>query len=156
MRNAPKNSAAAIKFILPLLNVATRKAHDEAVEVVPAHRDHRQIADRDEQTNQPAGHHHAAGEDRLAPRAGAPFHEARGFPVETEGHAEGGIYQEVDPQDLGRGEGLAASDVEQRRPEKGEHEGDQLDEDEPDVLVEVVVELAALLHRVDDRGEVVV
>ena len=53
-------------------------------------------------------------------------------------------------------ERLAGGDVEQGRAEEGEHERDQLEHHEADVLVEVRVELAALLDGVDDRCEVVV
>ena len=41
-------------------------------------------------------------------------------------------------------------------PKKGQHERDERDQHEADVLGQVVVELAALLHRAHDRGEVVV
>ena len=87
---------------------------------------------------------------------GRALHQAGGLLVEAEGDPEGGVDEKVDPQDLRRGEGLAGREVDQGRAEEGEYERDQLEQDEADVLVEVVVELAALFHRVDDGGEVVV
>ena len=68
----------------------------------------------------------------LRPRAEA--HQARGRLVEAERDAERGADEEVDPQDLRRRERLAGGDVEQRRAEEREHERDQRDQHEADVL----------------------
>ena len=62
----------------------------------------------------------------------------------------------MDPQHLGGAEWLAISDIEQRGAEEGQYKGDQQHQHEADVLGQVVVDLAALLDREHDRGEVVV
>ena len=52
--------------------------------------------------------------------------------------------------------GSPAAMLKNRRAEEGQDEDHEQDEYEPDVLGEVVEDLAALLDRVDDGGEVVV
>ena len=110
----------------------------------------------DHQAGRPDRDHHARGEDGLAPRFGDPVHEPGRLEVEAEGETEGGVHEEVDPQHLGRVEGRSRGDVEERGTQEREDEDDEEDEHEADVLGEIVEDLAALLDRVDDRGEVVV
>jgi hypothetical protein len=91
-----------------------------------------------------------------SPRPGVAAHQARRLLVEAEGDPERGVDEEVDPQDLHRCEWLAGGDVEQGGAEEGEHERDEFEQHEADVLAEVVIQFAALLDRVDDGREVVV
>src|SRR4029077_8690055 len=93
---------------------------------------------------------------RLPARAWLAPHEPGGLPVEAEREAERGVDDEVDPQHLPGVERLAVGDIEQAGAEERQDEDNQQDKYETDVLGEVVVDLAALLHREDDRGEVVV
>ena len=96
------------------------------------------------------------GEDRRVGRAGLALHQPLGRLTVAEAdrlEQQGG---EVDPQRLQREERHPAEDVEDAGAEERDDEPEQASHLEADVAGQVVVEAAAELDGLDDRGEVVV
>jgi hypothetical protein len=112
------------------------------------------LATATKQPPEAAGDEHRGGEDGLSARPGEAVHQAGRLLVEAEGDAEGGVDEEVDPEDLDGCERLAGRQVEEGRPEEGEQERDQLQQDEADVLGQLLarrLDVPARLVRKDEQ-----
>src|SRR3954470_9161649 len=95
-------------------------------------------------------------EDRLLGLARAAVHDPFARRAVAQADRLEDLRGEVDPQRLRRQERDAGHDVEDAGAEEGQDHPGQRAHLEPDVLDEVVVEAAAELDGLDDRGEVVV
>ncbi|EXI65151.1 MAG: hypothetical protein AW08_03423 [Candidatus Accumulibacter adjunctus] len=86
--------------------------------------------------------------------AGRALHDARSRRLDAERHRRRAVHDDVDPEDLDRGEGCRQA--EQRRAEHGEDGPDVGGQLEADELDDVVVDRPAFLDRPHDAGEIVV
>ena len=94
--------------------------------------------------------------DRGAGVPGPPLHEAGDGRVEAQADRQHHVDREVDPEDLQRRQRGAVGHVERPGEDEQQDECAQLDQLDPHVLHQVVVDPAAALDRRHDRGEVVV
>ena len=121
---------------------------------------------RQHQHREGAGGHDCAGEqdpeqpgpgqDALAGRAGWAAHGVGADRVDAQRHRRWPVHDQVDEQDLQRGERRPAGDAGDRRDQEGDHEAERGGQLEPGELDDVVVDAAALADRADDGGEVVI
>ncbi|EXI66264.1 MAG: hypothetical protein AW07_04610 [Candidatus Accumulibacter sp. SK-11] len=95
-----------------------------------------------------------AGEDVRIGCARRCLHDAGSRRLDTEGHGRRAVHDDVDPEDLNRGEGRRHA--EQRRGEHGDDGADIGGKLEADKLDDVVVDGASFLDSAHDGGEVVV
>ena len=98
----------------------------------------------------------ARGQDGGADGSGWAAHDGAAGLVKAEGDRDGDVDDHVDPQDLQGGEGDPTGDGEDPSADEDGDVGDQGRHLEAEVFEEVVVQVAAVVDRLDDGGEVVV